>query len=451
VGKKLTALKAVHDSLREVDNAQVEFGLFRGCLAYNKINHLLRACPPHILAPALRKFDDRFQEMLAEIMRVPSLSEDQWEQASLPVRFAGLGIVQTGAIAGSAYVGSCALTRDLVAAILRRGPEAYAPDRVTEILADHAVATGKTHTFADLAKQPSVQEILSTERHSATFERRKTAATPRARNLLLACSMAHASDWLLCPPIPSLGLSLRSDNFRVALKFRLGVPVYERPFPCPAVSADGKTCREIMDVFGDHALGCRHGPSLVFRHNNVRDILGHAARGAGLAAVVLEKKNLVTGSKSKPGDITVQQYHRGFTSTAFDVTISHPLQLKYISTAMEEGGLAANEAHDRKLQKHLPNCEKEGIQFVPLAWESTGGATETVHETVRRWTEMEAARGGYPAAVIRQTLYGQISCCLQRHLAQAVIDRQPEASCDRALEAPCGPGPRPPFALSPSL
>ena len=40
-------------------------------------------------------------------------------------------------------------------------------------------------------------------------------------------------------------------------------------------------------------------------------------------------------------------------------------------------------------------CEKEGIHFVPLAWESTGGATETVHETVRKWTELEGARGGY--------------------------------------------------------
>ena len=143
-------------------------------------------------------------------------------------------------------------------------------------------------------------------------------------------------------------------------------------------------------------------------------------------------KGLVSGSKSKPGDITVQQYHRGFESTAFDVTIAHPLQLKYITVAMEESGVAAEEAHDRKLQKHLANCEREGIQFVPLAWESTGAATETVHETVRRWTEMESARGGYPAAVIRQTLYGQLSICLQRHLAQAVIDRQPESHCDRA-------------------
>ena len=46
----------------------------------------------------------------------------------------------------------------------------------------------------------------------------------------------------------------------------------------------------LMDVFGDHALCCHNGTSLVYRHNNIRDILGHSAKAAGLAAVVTEKK-----------------------------------------------------------------------------------------------------------------------------------------------------------------
>ena len=48
-------------------------------------------------------------------------------------------------------------------------------------------------------------------------------------------------------------------------------------------------------------------------------------QGLLLSAVVIEKKNQIDGSKAKPGDITVQQYHRGFASSAFDITISHPL------------------------------------------------------------------------------------------------------------------------------
>jgi len=54
--------------------------------------------------------------MVAEILRVSCLSEDQWEQGSLPV-LVGPGVNQTKVIAGSAYVGSCA-DRDLVASLL---------------------------------------------------------------------------------------------------------------------------------------------------------------------------------------------------------------------------------------------------------------------------------------------------------------------------------------------
>jgi len=433
VKKKLRALDDVCKVLREVNNAQVEFALFRGCLAYNKINHLLRSCPPDLLQEALGKFDDHFQNMVAEILRTSCLSEDQWTQASLPVKFAGLGVNQTKVIAASAYVGSCTLTKDLVAALLGEDPATFEPVGVTELLAAHEAITGSAHTLSSLCGEKSVQQQLSTERHKALFESLKSKASIRSRSLLLACSMPHASDWLLAPPIPGLGLGLQSDVFRTALKFRLSLPLFDAPFPCPALSNEGNACGAVMDLYGDHAACCHNGTSLVFRHNNVRDILGHSARAAGLAGVVIEKKNQIDGSLVKPGDITVQQYCRGFSTSAFDVTISHPLQKKYLDIAMDRAGMVAEEAHRRKLNKSLDVCIAAGIHFVPLAWESTGGATETVHETIRKWTELEGARGGYPAYLIRRNLYAQISCCLQRHLAQSVIDRRLELACDRAL------------------
>jgi hypothetical protein len=361
---------------------------------------------------------------------VPCLAEDQWEQASLPVKFAGLGVNQTKVIAGPAYAGSCVLTQGLVTALLKR--KEYEPPGVAELLVAHETATSFGHDLADLSTQRSVQQLLSKERHEVMFQKLMARSTVRSSNLMLACSTPHASDWLLAPPIAGLGLALLSTQFRTALKFRLGFALYSEPFPCPALSAEGKACGEEMDCFGDHALCCHYGPSLLFRHNSLRDILGHSARAAGLSAVV-EKKNQVEGSNEKPGDITVQQYHRGFPSSAFDVTVTHPLQKKYLEVAMEEAGVAAQDAHDKKLQKSLEICEKEGIHFVPLAWESLGGATETVHDTLNRWTELEGARGGYPTELIRRNLYSQVSCCLARHLAQAVIDRQPELECDRVL------------------
>ena len=202
---------------------------------------------------------------------VGCLEEDQWEQASLPVRFTGLGVNQSKVIAGSAYVGSCALTKNLVAHMLGLDPSTYEPAGVSALLSAHETATGVPHDFAAFSEQKSVQQLLSTERHESIFARLKSKGSVRSQNLMLACSMPHASDWLLAPPVPGLGLGLQSDAFRTALKFRLGMRVFDAPFACPAVSTStGAVCGSEMDVFGDHALCCNHGPSIVFRHNNVR-------------------------------------------------------------------------------------------------------------------------------------------------------------------------------------
>ena len=99
---------------------------------------------------------------------------------------------------------------------------------------------------------------------------------------MLASSMPHASDWLLAPPVPGLGLAVQSEKFRTALKFRLGIPLFSEGSSCPALSHEGKVCGAEMDVFGDHAICCHHGTSLVFRHNAVCDVLAHAAKAAGL-------------------------------------------------------------------------------------------------------------------------------------------------------------------------
>ena len=132
--------------------------LFRECLSFNKINHLLCTSPVDLLEEALSQFDEHFHAMLATILRVPCLAEDQWEQASLPVKYAGIGVNQTKIVAGPAYIGSCVLTRDLVV----RKRKHYDPPGVAELLAEHEAATSIPHDLVD--------QQLFAERHEAIFQ-----------------------------------------------------------------------------------------------------------------------------------------------------------------------------------------------------------------------------------------------------------------------------------------
>ena len=67
---------------------------------------------------------------------------------------------QTKVVTGSAYVGSCVLTHDLVSALL--GMDSYEPTGVAELLSLHEAATGTSHDFESLSTTPSVQQLLGT-------------------------------------------------------------------------------------------------------------------------------------------------------------------------------------------------------------------------------------------------------------------------------------------------
>src|SRR4029078_1386103 len=125
--------------------------------------------------------------------------------------------------------------RALVAALLNR--KEYDPPGVAELLVAHEEATSFAHDLADLSTPRSAQQLLSREQHEVRFGKLMARSSARSNNLMLACSMPHASGWLLAPPIAGLGLTLLSVQFRTAIKFRLGFPLFsEEPFPCPALS-----------------------------------------------------------------------------------------------------------------------------------------------------------------------------------------------------------------------
>jgi hypothetical protein len=93
---------------------------------------------------------------------------------------------------GVSIVGSCALTRDLVAALL--GQVSYEPTGVAGLLSLHEAATGTAHDFESLSTTPSVQQLLSSERYSAMYTQLRAKVSVRSQNLMLASTMPHVSD-----------------------------------------------------------------------------------------------------------------------------------------------------------------------------------------------------------------------------------------------------------------
>ena len=213
----------------------------------------------------------------------------------------------------------------------------------------------------------------------------------REKARLQSLSLPQSGAWLSAAPIPALGLHLSSNEFRVALKYRLGVKLYENERKCPSCKSG------TLDVMGDHAVSCHGCGDMISRHDRIRDKIISACSGA-LLSPISEQKSLLPDNNSRPGDIFLPVWNNGLPA-ALDVTVTSPLQSSLIINASEKSGFALSAAEDRKYEQYAQNCSEVGIQFIPLAFKTFGGFSETVRKTLKRIATLGENRNLQPAGL----------------------------------------------------
>ena len=238
----------------------------------------------------------------------------------------------------------------------------------------------------------------------------------RERARLLSVTLDHAGDWLNSPPIKALGLHLRAQEFVLALKYRLGLPVYDSAGPCPA-------CLRLSDVHGDHAMCCGSGGERISRHNNLRDAIFETAVAAGLGPVK-EGRFLLPGTDRRPADVMVPHWVGG-QDAAMDITIVTPLQAATMPGAANTAGHALDYAHGRKANGAEEECRRQGIAFLPLVAESFGGWHPSAEREIKKLGAALSRHTGQEEGEATSHLWSRLGILLQRGNAAILGNRVP--------------------------
>ena len=292
-----------------------------------------------------------------------------------------------------------------------------APALPQSLLAALSTALGEEAREENLVDVP--QKLLS-QKISAHLHQRLTEAVGaeevRERARLLCLSLPHSGDWLNTPPLTALGLHLRSAEFILVMKYRLGMAVYDKAGPCPA-------CLRPSDILGDHAMSCGTGGERISRHNHLRDALYEMAVSAGLAPTK-EGRFLLPGDDRRPADVFIP-YWAGGRDAALDVTVVNPLQAATVAGAATTPGFALTYAHTRKLQGAEEDCRRQGIAFLPLAVESLGGWHKGAEQEVKKLGAALARHTGQDEETAGRHSWGRLAMLLQRGNAAILGNRVP--------------------------
>jgi len=367
--------------------------LLKNSLSAPKLLHTLRSacCVDHDL---LKGFDDQLRSGVSSICNV-SLTDDQWLQASLPVRNGGLGIRSVSSLASSAFLASAAGTRQLQDRILHRAH--HVSDETYDRCLEARVSTGiDLPDDSDIHRQSRLDKSVVESEYKQLLSR---YTDPYHRARLLAAAAPHSGDWLHTLPISACGLHLEDNAIRVAVGLRLGCAICEA-HPCP--------CGATVDPLGQHALSCKKNAARVQRHAWLNDLIHRALIRADTPAVK-EPQGLNRTDGKRPDGLTLVPWHCGRSAT-WDVTVVHTLAASYIQQSATDAGSAAAAASERKSAKYS-NLTSSHV-FYPVAIETLGVLADEAHEFI---TEI-GRRASQSTADPRETtfLYQRISTAIQR-------------------------------------
>ena len=284
-------------------------------------------------------------------------------------------------------------------------PEEDCPTHLSAaLLAQLSTKQGEEATKENLTGVPQKAISLKINLHNHQLLTEHTTSTGVQRDIarLASLTVPHSGDWLNVLPSPNLGLHLRTAEWIISVKYRLGVPVFSTAGACPA-------CHSFSDKEGDHAISCGHEGERIARHNHLRDTLYRTAVSAALGPT-REGRALIPGTEARPADVLIPNWCAG-KDAAMDVTVVNPLQARMIDQAAVHAGHSLTVRFNDKMTKHGEACRREGMVFIPLVVETLGGWEEQADVQIKR----------LGAALARQT--GQDESDKIRHVFQSLAVR----------------------------
>ncbi len=191
-----------------------------------------------------------------------TLNERAFAQASLTPKLGGLGLRKCTEHAGFAYSASWHEAR------IQSGETWTKPAQVSET---HMNQSAASYSFDE-------------EMHKYLVD---TAPNDREKQRLLRVARPHAGTFVTAVPSEDDGKDclLKPRVYRIAVAYRLGLPVLSNEIPCPL-------CMQPINIYGDHASCCAKNGDLVIRHNALRNLV-YSVASDGLLQPVLEKQGIL--------------------------------------------------------------------------------------------------------------------------------------------------------------
>ena len=293
------------------------------------------------------------------------------EMLALPLRHGGLGIQDPTKTADREYEASRRITEQLTNLIFNQDQDLSKLDRslIRKTKADLRLEKEKYF----MAERRRIESLITSE--------------PKKRAFSMA-SEKGSSSWLSALPLRSLGYCLNKKDFRDSLLLRYNWPI---PDVC-------KHCACGMKNSVDHALSCKKGGYVTFRHDVLVETEAELLREAKCRNVYIEPSLLPTSAQFHPkGTITADGARLDIVATGLygknektfmDVRITHPNAPSNMSTPVDKLLLRNETEKKTKYGSRIINTER--ASFIPLVFTTSATTAPECNKFHKRLADLIA-------------------------------------------------------------
>lgn len=345
-------------------------------------------------------------KVLSSVLNI-SFDDRSWSQASLPIRFGGLGIRKISDVALPAFLASVHGVHDLIGNILITSLSGCEVSHLAEARDAWIMACPNT----DVPLSPHIQkqwdEPISRFAYNALLDSAFNSAD-RAR--LLAIARWESGLWLHALPSFNIGTLLDDATFRLCASLRLGAKCIV-PHRCH--------CGDIVNDSGHHGLSCISSAGRISRHSSINDLIRRALVSAGVPAV-LEPVGLARGDGRRPDGMSLMPWRMG-RPLVWDATCVDTLAPSHLPDTSVAAGAAAAQQECLKRRKYA--CLGSGYIFAAFAVETLGPWGPEAHHLFKEVSRrlVEASRDRRAGTYLAQ----RISIAIQRGNAASLLGTLP--------------------------
>ena len=431
LGAKLDSLKTLTERLKQLHEHDALY-LLKNCMAIPKLLYFLRTAPCFLNPDLLIEYDEAIKIGLENILNV-KMTDQIWDQASLPTKLGGFGIRKTTELAISGYLSSVSAVEQGVKDLLGYDPNwtplhiaaqnpTLVEDGVTAFhdaslensqnvgltqfhLDDdssnqnqddgdanpmsnlgvtplHHAAENESDSYFDLAKKlwqdkvGNSAELPKNPKSQKEWDMKMCHST-FDRLMEAASNSPHERARLM-----AISSKNASDWLNCLPLPSLGLKLNPSQLKIASALRLGAPvchpfkcfyCSDEVSSLGRHGLHCNMaaGKSGRFpRHFKGNDIIRRALALAGFPAKLEPQGLAKDGSRKHPDGYTYDSFKTG-KPLAWDFTCSDSLAPSHIDKSSIEAGKTAAWAEDKKFTTY-GNALKDDYHFVPIAVETFG-------------------------------------------------------------------------------